>query len=90
MSNVIRGYGVIHELNLSVSNVKEFLSDIDTGEFIKKYPIDRSIGGNILGSVFGDGNNLQGAMYEFEKVFFVVWSCGEYIDYALFNKVENK
>ena len=83
---IIKGYGAIEEFDLDISvedltvSIKSF--DIEPGEFIKRYELSKGGGGNILTM----GANLEGAMYEFDKAFMVIWSCGEYIDVAVIEK----
>ncbi|HUV82863.1 MAG TPA: hypothetical protein VMW53_07310 [archaeon] len=76
----IYSHGTIRELDLSEKNIIENLSNEELGKFIRKYKIEKARSGSIWSA------KLKGAMYEFEKGFFVVWSCGEYIDYAIFRK----
>ena len=82
----IYGYGAISEFDLDSGNdyiAKQIESfDVNPGEFIKKYELDKSGGGNIM--TFGTG--LVGAMWEFDNAFLVIWSCGEYIDVAVIEK----
>jgi len=79
---VIEGYGFLDEFDLSNVNATEFIKKAhkNSGEFVKRYEIDESFGGNWT------SGGLKGMMYEFENLFFVVWSCGEYIDGAIFRK----
>jgi hypothetical protein len=82
----ITGFGAIGEFDLDADNeyiirqIKSF--DVEPGEFIKKYELSKSGGGNILTL----GASLHGSMWEFENAFFVIWSCGEYIDVAVIEK----
>ena len=80
----IYGYGFPKEFTLDANYVKKQLSKrTDKGKFIKEYAISVSSGGgswNAFAKVLGRDIGLQGVMYEFEHLFFVVWSCGEYID----------
>lgn len=82
----ISGYGAITEFDLDSDSdhisdqIKSF--DVESGEFIRKYDLTKSGGGNIL--TFGA--SLDGAMWEFEKAFIIIWSCGEYIDVAVIEK----
>jgi hypothetical protein len=84
--NMIRGYGAIEKFDLDTDNeeiarqVKSF--NVEPGEFIKRYELSKSGGGNILTL----GASLQGAMYEFDNAFMIIWSCGEYIDVAVVKK----
>ena len=81
---IIHGYGVPKEFELSVENVLQQTEDMELGTFVRSYDIDNASGGNIMGQIAG--MSLDGVMYEFEQAFFVVWSCGEYIDWAIFRK----
>jgi hypothetical protein len=81
-ASIIHGHGSPSSFDLSVDSVTEQTKELDLGAFVRRYEIDTGGGGSIL---FSSGN-LTGAMYEFEKAFFVVWSCGEYIDWAVFHK----
>ena len=83
----ISGYGAIDELDLSTENIVDMLSKMKLGEFIKRFEM-AGVGnhGGIVINELGDGNSLEGAMFEFEKGYFVAWSCGEYIDTAIFIK----
>ena len=86
--NKIKGVGAIEEFDLDSSNdelatqIKSF--SIEPGEFVRKYELDESGGGNIIGTALGGG--LVGNMFEFENVFLVIWTCGEYIDVAVIKK----
>jgi hypothetical protein len=80
--NIIHGYGAPASFDLSVENVIEQTRGMGLGPYLRRYEIDGGNGGNAL---FSSGS-LTGAMYEFESAFFVVWSCGEYIDWAVFRK----
>lgn len=79
--------GVSGTLDLSVDKIKEQirLSDIDAGDYLRFYEMGH---GRNHDSFLG-GTNLEGRMFEFENLFWVAWSCGEYIDTAIFLK-ENK
>jgi len=81
---IIHGYGATAEFELSVKNVLQQMKDMGLGAFVRSYDIDNASGGNIMGQIAG--MSLDGAMYEFEQAFFVIWSCGEYIDWAIFQK----
>ena len=78
----IKGYGIPGTFDTSTENVVEQVADLGLGAFVKRYEIEGSSGGNAL---FSSGG-LEGVMCEFELGFFVVWSCGEYIDWAVFRK----
>ena len=80
----IKGYGVPEEFELSDKNMKKQGECLGLKGFIKTYEIEQSSGGNIVGQFIG--NSLEGLMGEFENGWLVVWSCGEYIDWAVFNK----
>lgn len=82
--NIIHGCGSPSSFDLSVENVIAQTSDMGLGSYLRRYEIGGGKGGNILYST----GKLSGAMYEFASAFFVVWSCGEYIDWAVFRKGE--
>jgi len=81
---IITGYGAPEEFEISEKNFKEEGKGLGLKGFIKLRKIKKSSGGNIIGQFCG--SNLEGAMAEFENGFLVVWSCGEYIDWAVFEK----
>ena len=82
---IITGYGAIEKFDLDMNvedvtkNIESF--DVEPGVFIKKHELTKSGGGNIL-----IGASLEGAMYEFEKAYMIIWSCGEYIDVGVIEK----
>jgi len=86
-TTTIKGYGVPKSFELTVSNVKRQVKEVDSncGKFVKELKMEQSSGGNIIGQFAGNG--LEGGLFEFENVIFVIWSCGEYIDWSLFKKL---
>ena len=83
---IIYGYGIPREFDLSIKNVTAITKRVykNCGKFIKRYEIDKGGGGISINMFRPSKDRLTGAMYEFENLFFVVWSCGEYIDSAFF------
>lgn len=84
----ISGYGRMSELTLD----EAMFRDIESrhGKLIGLYPVGEGHGGNIMGDFLNDNGPLQGYLAEYEQAFFVVWSCGEYIDAAFFLKSERE
>jgi hypothetical protein len=81
----ITGLGAIEVFDLDeLSRIPEDVRSfgIEPGKFVRRYELSKSGGGNVM--TFGA--NLHGAMYEFDNVFCVIWSCGEYIDIAVIKK----
>ena len=83
----IYGYGAIDKLDLSTEKIVEMLSNTGLGKFtIRLEMSENGQHGGIIMNELGGGNSLEGAMFEFEKGYFIAWSCGEYIDTAIFMK----
>ena len=81
MTDKIYGYGKLKAASLDIESVDKLTDDIENrGAFVRKYELADATGGHII------SGELQGAMYEYENVFVVVWSCGEYIDAGAFRK----
>jgi len=82
----IGGHGKLRECHLTQEWVDDFTSEVaDRGSFIRFYEIgDEQMGGHII------GGELTGRMFEYENVFVVIWSCGEYIDVGVFWKNPGK
>jgi len=77
-------YSVYDEMSIETEDLVKHFKETVYGKFIKRYEIDDSIGGDSINIASFGG--LDGCMLEFEKAFFVIWSCGEYIDSAIFRK----
>lgn len=81
----VGGYGEISECHLTQEWVDDFTSEIaDRGDFVRLYELEIQQGGHII------GGNLTGRMFEYENVFVVIWSCGEYVDCGVFRKDQEK
>jgi len=76
--------GIGGTLDISKENVIKQLDKegANQGKFIDFYEMDWGANQDaFLGS-----SKLEGRLYEFENLFWVAWSCGEYIDIAVFPK----